>query len=76
MADPPTWTLTDGAAPAGFHTQHRETRDLDLFFHHQQELGSIDVRRDAGSTIIDLVADPTPIAESAQPMAIGDATAI
>lgn len=37
----PIWTLTGGAALAGFHTKHRETRDLDLFFHHQQELGSI-----------------------------------
>jgi hypothetical protein len=26
---------------AGFHTKHRETRDLDLFFHHQQGLGAI-----------------------------------
>jgi hypothetical protein len=97
----PIWTLTGGAALAGFHTKHRETRDLDLFFHHQHELGSIvvdatqalrgaglgvvpvrssamfaqlDVRLDAESTIIDLVADPTPIAEVAQPMIIGDAT--
>ncbi len=28
----PPWTLTGGAALAGFHTMHRETRDLDLFF--------------------------------------------
>jgi hypothetical protein len=76
-------------------------RDLDLFFHHQQDLGSIvsdathalqgaglavapvrssamfaqlDVRLDAESTIIDLVAEPTPIAEVAQPMTIGGAT--
>ena len=25
----PPWTLSDGAALAGFHTAHRETRDLD-----------------------------------------------
>ena len=31
----PAWTLTGGAALAGFHTKHRETRDLDLFFHHE-----------------------------------------
>jgi len=37
----PSWTLTGGAALAGFHTKHRETRDLDLFFHHPQDLGSI-----------------------------------
>jgi hypothetical protein len=27
----PPWTLTGGGALAGFHTKHRETRDLDLF---------------------------------------------
>lgn len=97
----PVWTLTGGAALAGFHTRHRETRDLDLFFHHQRDLGSVvvdatqalqgaglgvvairssamfaqlDVRLDAQSTIIDLVADPTPVTEVAQPMSIGDAT--
>jgi hypothetical protein len=37
----PTWTLTGGGALVGFHTKHRETRDLDLFFHHQKALGSI-----------------------------------
>ncbi|HEY0483260.1 MAG TPA: nucleotidyl transferase AbiEii/AbiGii toxin family protein [Kofleriaceae bacterium] len=97
----PTWTLTGGAALAGFHTQHRETRDLDLFFHHQRELGSIvadatealryvglavipvrssttfaqlDVRLENESTIVDLVADPTPVAEVAQAMTVDDAT--
>ena len=30
--DPP-WTLTGGAALAGFHLGHRTTRDLDLFWH-------------------------------------------
>ncbi|HET9623219.1 MAG TPA: nucleotidyl transferase AbiEii/AbiGii toxin family protein [Kofleriaceae bacterium] len=97
----PSWTLTGGAALAGFHTKHRETRDLDLFFHHQQALGSLvseatqalqaaglavapvrttamfaqlDVRRDGESTVIDLVADPTPIAEPAQPVVIEGAT--
>src|SRR3954471_24192143 len=81
----PRWTLTGGAALAGFHTHHRETRDLDLFFHHERTLGSLvadathalltagmsvtalrttttfaqlDVRRDADSVVIDLVADP------------------
>jgi hypothetical protein len=29
----PSWTLTGGAALAGFYTGHRETRDLDLFWH-------------------------------------------
>lgn len=29
----PRWTLTGGAALAGFHLGHRTTRDLDLFWH-------------------------------------------
>lgn len=97
----PAWTLTGGGALAGFHTQHRETRDLDLFFHHQRELGSLvvdatealhqagltavplrssttfaqlDVRLDGEATVVDLVADPTPVAEVAQPMSVGDVT--
>lgn len=97
----PTWTLTGGAALVGFHTQHRETRDLDLFFHHQRTLGSIvaaatsalqragldvtplrssatfaqlDVRHGAASIVVDLVADPTPIAEAAQPQIVDGAT--
>ncbi|MEO8841570.1 MAG: nucleotidyl transferase AbiEii/AbiGii toxin family protein [Kofleriaceae bacterium] len=91
----PAWTLTGGAALAGFYTQHRETRDLDLFFHRQTGLGTLssdivrtlsargfsvavlrtspmfaqlDVRCDRGSVVIDLVADPTPIAE--EPVAV------
>lgn len=97
----PTWTLTGGAALAGFYTHHRETRDLDLFFHHERTLGSLvpdathalltagmsvtalrttatfaqlDVRQGADSVVIDLVADPTPIAEPAQPFMLGDVT--
>ena len=34
----PPWTLTGGAALAGFHLGHRETRDLDLFFRGHHEL--------------------------------------
>src|SRR5215208_3064709 len=37
----PRWTLTGGGALAGFHTHHRETRDLDLFFRQQTSLGSV-----------------------------------
>lgn len=37
----PRWTLTGGGALAGFHLGHRATRDLDLFWHGQAELGSI-----------------------------------
>jgi hypothetical protein len=97
----PAWTLTGGAALAGFYTHHRETRDLDLFFHHERTLGSLvpdathalltagmsvtalrttatfaqlDVRRGTDSVVIDLVADPTPIAEPAQPFKLGDVT--
>ena len=29
----PRWTLTGGGALVGFHLAHRETRDLDLFWH-------------------------------------------
>ncbi len=29
----PPWTLTGGAALVGFHLGHRQTRDLDLFWH-------------------------------------------
>jgi len=37
----PPWTLTGGGALAGFHTQHRATRDLDLFFRDQETLGHV-----------------------------------
>jgi Nucleotidyl transferase AbiEii toxin, Type IV TA system len=97
----PPWTLTGGGALAGFHTHHRETRDLDLFFRAQSALGSIvaavrdqleqaglkvavlrtspmfsqlEVRDESGSVIVDLVADPTPIAEPPVPMSLGETT--
>ena len=35
--DPP-WTLTGGAALAGFHLGHRTTQDLDLFWHGARSL--------------------------------------
>lgn len=34
----PAWTLTGGAALAGFHLGHRATRDLDLFVHGRSTL--------------------------------------
>jgi hypothetical protein len=95
----PPWTLTGGGALAGFRTQHRDTRDLDLFFRDQQVLGEIvhdvrqrleldglqvavlrtspmfmqlDVRDGQSSVIVDLVADPTPIAEPPELTSIGD----
>jgi hypothetical protein len=37
----PPWTLTGGAALAGFHLKHRTTKDLDLFWHAQSRLGSL-----------------------------------
>lgn len=97
----PAWTLTGGGALVGFYTRHRETRDLDLFFHHQHTLGSIvadatytlqaaglsvaplrssttfaqlDVRSGPEAVVVDLVADPTPIAEMAQPVILNGAT--
>lgn len=39
--DPP-WTLSGGAALAGFHLGHRETRDLDLFWHGHSTLPDAD----------------------------------
>lgn len=43
----PPWTLTGGAALAGFHLGHRTTRDLDLFWHGTRVLGdeAMDVER-------------------------------
>jgi len=35
----PPWTLTGGAALAGFHLHHRGTRDLDFFWHGREQLG-------------------------------------
>lgn len=34
----PAWTLTGGGALAGFHTGHRTTRDLDLFWRSRKLL--------------------------------------
>jgi predicted nucleotidyltransferase component of viral defense system len=35
------WTLSGGAALAGFHLGHRSTRDLDLFWHGRSSLDRI-----------------------------------
>jgi len=35
------WTLTGGAALPGFHTRHRATRDLDLFWRSRSELSGV-----------------------------------
>ena len=94
----PTWTLTGGGALVGFYTKHRETRDLDLFFHHQTSLGTVvgdaserlasaglsvaslrssptfaqlSVGDGSDTVVLDLVADPTPIAEVASQQVIG-----
>lgn len=40
----PVWTLTGGAALAGFHTGHRRTRDLDLFWRQTQNLEQLPER--------------------------------
>jgi hypothetical protein len=95
----PRWTLTGGGALAGFHTKHRDTRDLDLFFRgekllservqevrHALEIGGLnvavlrttpmfsqlDVRDENGAVVVDLVADPTPIAEAPTSVVLGD----
>lgn len=58
----PAWRLAGGAALAGFHTRHRETRDLDLFW-LGKELGQLDAEilrrlRAAGLTGQVLQRDP------------------
>lgn len=40
----PPFTLTGGAALAGIHLRHRQTRDLDLFWRECPELGDLAVR--------------------------------
>ena len=97
----PPWTLVGGAALVGFHTRHRETRDLDLFFRPLRSLGEavdavrrrleagglavamlqsspafcrLDVRAGEESVVVDLVADPTPIAEPPATVSMGAAT--
>ncbi|HEU4732830.1 MAG TPA: nucleotidyl transferase AbiEii/AbiGii toxin family protein [Kofleriaceae bacterium] len=96
----PPWTLTGGAALAGFHTHHRATRDLDLFFRPQAALGTVvgavrehlerdglnvavlrtspsfsqlEIRDASESVVVDLVADPTPIAEPPRAVPLGAA---
>lgn len=59
----PPWTLTGGAALAGFHTAHRETRDLDLFWLGRASLDALpaavaDALRRDGLVVHDLQASP------------------
>jgi hypothetical protein len=97
----PAWTLSGGAALVGFHTRHRETRDLDLFWQARSKLEGVvgeavsrlqragfdvvvlqtaeafarlDARHGSGSVIVDLVADPVPLAEAPEGMRIRDQT--
>jgi hypothetical protein len=37
----PSWTLTGGGALSGIHLKHRTTKDLDLFWHGQSQLGTL-----------------------------------
>lgn len=37
----PGWTLTGGGALAGIYLKHRTTKDLDLFWHGQHQLGDL-----------------------------------
>lgn len=37
----PPWCLSGGAALAAVYTKHRTTRDLDLFWRNQKELGTL-----------------------------------
>src|SRR4051812_21086650 len=45
----PAWTLTGGAALAGFYLKHRPTKDLDLFWHGENHLG--DLPREVGDRL-------------------------
>jgi hypothetical protein len=96
----PRWTLSGGGALAGVHTQHRTTRDLDLFYQARRALErapedakarleavglgvAVQQRaeafcrfevRDAGeTTLVDLVADPVPLAEPPVEVDLGGA---
>ena len=53
----PRWTLTGGAALAGFHLHHRVTRDLDLFFRGQRLLGRMGQEAEALLTRAGLEAE-------------------
>jgi len=98
----PPWTLSGGGALAGFHTRHRDTRDLDLFWQQQSTLGDAPDRvrerlTEAGlsistlatgaaftrlsvgevggaSVVLDLVADPVPLAEPPRLQTVGGVT--
>jgi hypothetical protein len=65
----PTWTLTGGAALAGFHTRHRETRDLDLFFTTNDTISNPrSSRQDASSKH----SDEFPLVEDLDWAVVGD----
>jgi hypothetical protein len=70
----PRWTLTGGGALCGYHLGHRDTRDLDLFFHGRDVLGhlpaevSLRLRR-AGLTVENLET-----AEAFQRLRVSDGT--
>ena len=55
----PAWTLSGGGALVGFYLKHRETKDLDLFWHGKDDLGDLarkarDLLRADGLDISDL----------------------
>jgi hypothetical protein len=55
----PAWTLSGGGALVGFYLEHRETKDLDLFWHGKSELGDLpraarDLLRADGLDVSDL----------------------
>lgn len=96
----PRWTLSGGGALAGVHTQHRTTRDLDLFCQACRALDRapedakarleaaelrvavqqraeafcrFEVRDAVEMTLVDLVADPVPLAEPPVEVDVGGA---
>ncbi len=96
----PRWTLSGGGALAGVYTQHRTTRDLDLFYQARRALEHapedakarleavglgvvvqqradafcrLEVRDTEEMTLVDLVADPVPLAEPPVEVDLGGA---
>jgi hypothetical protein len=60
----PAWTLSGGGALVGFYLKHRETKDLDLFWHGKNDLGSLprearDLLRADGLDVSDLQSAPS-----------------
>lgn len=72
----PPWTLTGGAALAAVHLRHRDTRDLDLFWHGQQDLARVAmVGRDSLQSV-GLGVDTLQTAATFQRLRVTDGTEV